>query len=82
MKALRALRRNAMNATVITERIRVDVHHAVHIVDPRLVPGEEVDVIVRSAQKTGGSFLKTALSMDLDLPADYSVTYEDHIRAR
>jgi hypothetical protein len=70
-----------MNAAVITERIRVDAHHAVHIVDTRLVPGEEVEVIVRPTQKTP-SFLKTALSMNLDLPADYSVTYEDRIRAR
>jgi hypothetical protein len=76
-----AQRRNTMNA-VITERLRVDAHHAVHIVDPRLVPGEEVEVIVRPAQKAGSSFLKTALAMNLDLPADYSVTYEDHIRGR
>ena len=71
-----------MNANVITERTRVDVHHAVHVIDSRLIPGEEVEVIVRPAQKTGSSFLKTALSMNLDLPADYSVTYEDHVRAR
>ena len=71
-----------MNANVITERTRVDVHHAVHVIDSRLIPGEEVEVIVRPAQKTGSSFLKTALSMNLDLPADYSVTYEDPIRAR
>jgi hypothetical protein len=81
MNAQSVKRRNAMNA-VITERLRVDAHHAVHIIDPRLVPGEEVEVIVRPAQKTGRSFLKTALAMNLDLPADYSVTYEDHIRAR
>jgi hypothetical protein len=71
-----------MNAAVITEKIRVDAHHAVHIVDARLVPGEEVEVIVRPAQKAGKGFLKTALGMDLDLPADYSVSYEDHLRAR
>jgi hypothetical protein len=71
-----------MNTAVITERIRVDAHHAVHIIDARLVPGEEVEVIVRPAQAKGKSFLKTALGMDLDLPADYSVTYEDHLRAR
>jgi hypothetical protein len=72
-----------MNA-VITERMRVDAHHAVHIVDARLVPGEEVEVevIVRPAQKAGKSFLKTALGMNLDLPADYSVSYEEHIRGR
>jgi hypothetical protein len=71
-----------MNAAVITERIRVDAHHAVRIIDARLVPGEEVEVIVRPAQKVGKGFLKTALGMNLDLPADYSVTYEDQLRAR
>lgn len=71
-----------MNAAVITGRIRVDAHHAVHIIDPRLVPGEEVEVIVRPAQKPANGFLKTALGMNLDLPADYSVTYEDNLRAR
>ena len=70
-----------MNA-VITEIIRVDAHHGVHVVDARLVPGEEVEVIVRSAQKANKSFLKTALGMNSDLPADYSVSYEEHIRGR
>ena len=73
-----------MNA-VITETIRVDAHHAVHLVDVRLVPGEEVEVVVRAAHsphKSTDGFLKTALSMNLDLPADYSVTYEDQIRGR
>lgn len=70
-----------MNA-VITERLRVDAHHAVHLVDARLVPGEEVEVIVRPAHKKGSGFLTTALGLNLDLPADYSVSYEDHIRGR
>jgi hypothetical protein len=66
-----------MNA-VITERIRVDAHHAISMVDLRLIPGEEVEVVVRSAQKTG--FLHTAQAMQLDTPSDYSVRYEDQIR--
>jgi hypothetical protein len=66
--------------TVITERIRVDAHHAVHLVDLRLVPGEEVEVLVRPAQKTTKGFLQTALSLNLDTPPDYSVAYEDVIR--
>lgn len=66
--------------TVITEKLRVDEQHAIHITDTRLVPGEEVEVIVRPAQKASKSFLQTALSMNLDLPADYSVAYEEQLR--
>lgn len=62
--------------TVITEKIRVDDQHGIRITDMRLIPGEEVEVIVRPAQKQPKGFLQTALSMNLDLPADYSVTYE------
>jgi hypothetical protein len=68
-----------MNA-VITETIRVDNQHAIRIMDNRLVPGEEVEVIVRPAQRVRKSFLETALSLNLDLPADYSVTYEDQLK--
>jgi hypothetical protein len=68
-----------MNA-VITETIRVDNQHTIRIMDSRLVPGEEVEVIVRPAQKTAKGFLDTALSLNLDLPADYSVTYEDQLK--
>lgn len=67
-----------MNA-VITEKILVDDQHSIRLVDDRLVPGEEVEVIVRPAQKIPKSFLQTALAMNLDLPEDYSVTYEDVI---
>ncbi len=70
---------NAMN-TVITEKIRVDDQHGIRITDMRLIPGEEVEVIVRPAQKQPKGFLQTALSMNLDLPADYSVTYEQQLR--
>ena len=70
-----------MNA-VITETIRVDEEHAIRISDVRLVPGEEVEVIVRPAQKSARTFLQTGLAMNLDLPADYSVSYEDHIKGR
>jgi hypothetical protein len=68
-----------MNA-VITETIRVDNQHAIRVMDSRLVPGEEVEVIVRPAQKAPKGFLDTALSLNLDLPADYSVTYEDQLK--
>ena len=42
-----------MNA-VITERIFVDAQHGIRIVDDRLVPGEEVEVIVRSTGAVAG----------------------------
>jgi hypothetical protein len=72
-----------MNAAVITERIRVDAHHAVHIIDARLVPGEEVEVIVRPAQAadaTVPSLLDLASKMRIDAPADYSVNFEQVLR--
>lgn len=68
---------------VITERIRVDAHHAVHIIDPRLVPGEEVEVIVRLAQAAKAvvpSLLDLACTMRIDAPADYSVNFEQVLR--
>jgi hypothetical protein len=78
-----ALRRNTMNAAVITERIRVDAHHAVHIVDARLVPGEEVEVIVRPAQAVNTvvpSLWDLASTMRIDAPADFSVNFEQVLR--
>ena len=71
-----------MNA-VITERLQVDAHHAVHITDPRLVPGEEVEVIVRSAKMEPTavpSLLDLAATMRIDAPADYSVNFEQVLR--
>jgi hypothetical protein len=66
--------------TVMTERIRVDDNHGIRIMDLRLTPGAEVEVIVRTATpKTSKSFLQTALAMNLDLPADYSVAYEQQL---
>jgi hypothetical protein len=67
---------------VITETIRVDNQHAVRITDDRLIPGEEVEVIVRPRKKMELGFLETALSLNLDLPADYSIAYEAHLKGR
>jgi hypothetical protein len=67
--------------TVIAQRIRVDANHGIRIMDMRLTPGTEVEVIVRSpTPKTNKSFLQTALAMNLDLPADYSVAYEQQLQ--
>ena len=71
-----------MNA-VITERLRVDAHHAVHIIDARLVPGEEVEVVVRPAQAANDvvpSLWDLASTMRIDAPADYSVNFEQALR--
>ena len=67
-----------MNA-VITEKTRVDARHAISITDPRLVPGEEVEVIVRStsaANTRSPSLWELATTLSIDAPADYSVNFE------
>ena len=69
-----------MNA-VIRERVTVDQRGAVVLVDPRLQPGEQVEVVVRSLQTTPStSFLSVARSLKIDAPEDYSVTFEDSLR--
>ncbi len=65
---------------VIVEKTRVDDHHGINIVDARLVPGEEVEVVVRTMHKTG--FLNTARTMNIDTPVDFSVRYEELLRGR
>ncbi len=71
-----------MNA-VITEKTLVDAHHAISITDPRLVPGEEVEVIVRSssaANTPSPSLWELAATLSIDAPADYSVNFEQVLR--
>ena len=71
-----------MNA-VITEKTRVDAHHAITIVDQRLVPGEEVEVIVRpanAANASAPSLWELAATLSVDAPADYSVNFEQVLR--
>ena len=71
-----------MNA-VITEKIRVDAHHAITLVDQRLVPGEEVEVIVRPANAANSgtpSLWELAATLSVDAPADYSVNFEQVLR--
>jgi hypothetical protein len=71
-----------MNA-VITEKTRVDAHHAITLVDQRLVPGEEVEVIVRSAKAANAStpsLWDLAATLSVDAPADYSVNFEQVLR--
>jgi hypothetical protein len=70
-----------MNA-VITEIIRVDDQHGIRIIDDRLVPGEEVEVIVRtaSANQPVLSLSDIAATMCIDAPPDYSVNFEQVLR--
>ena len=71
-----------MNA-VIRERVTVDQRGAMFLVDARLQPGEEVEVTVRPLAKRGAaSFLKTARSVSIDAPENYSVAFEDTLRPR
>ena len=71
-----------MNA-VITEKARVDAHHAITIVDQRLVPGDEVEVVVRPANAANAStpsLWELAATLSVDAPADYSVNFEQVLR--
>jgi len=68
-----------MNA-VIRERAKVDSQGAVTIADPRLTPGEEVEVTVRSIDKPNSTLLNVARSIRIDAPADYSESFEDAVR--
>lgn len=71
-----------MNA-VITEKTRVDAQRAIRISDPRLVPGEEVEVVVRSANAANmpaPSLWELAATLNVDAPADYSVNFEQALR--
>ena len=71
-----------MNA-VITEKTRADARHAISVTDPRLVPGEEVEVVVRSisaAKTPSHSLWELATTLSIDAPADYSVNFEQVLR--
>ena len=71
-----------MNA-VITEKVRVDASHAIRITDLRLVPGEEVEVIVRATKATDTpvpSLWELASPLSVDAPVDYSVNFEQVLR--
>lgn len=72
-----------MNA-IIQERKRVDARRSVAIVDDRLTPGEEVEVIVRSVAPAADAATPTlwelAAQVSIDAPADYSVNFEQPMR--
>lgn len=71
-----------MNA-MIKEKVRVDARHGISIIDPRLVPGEEVEVVIRTAKATDApvpDLWELASTLRIDAPADYSVNFEQVLR--
>ena len=68
---------------LLAERFLIDASHGLHIIDERLIPGQTVEVIIRAISteaKPKHSFLKTAQSLHMTTPADYSVTFEQALR--
>lgn len=68
---------------LITERCLVDAQHGIRIIDERLTPGDEVEVIVRSTgatAKPASSLWQLAQTVRVDAPADYSVNFEQVLR--
>ena len=69
-------------SAIIHELVRVDAQHRVTLMDLRLAPGEEVELIVRSNQassndvSTPNSLWQLSEVRKLDAPADYSVNFE------
>ena len=64
---------------VITKKVRVDGLHGISNIDPRLVPGEEVEVVVRNALATNTDIpglRELAATLRIDAPTDYSVNFE------
>lgn len=69
-------------SAVIHELVRVDAQHRVSLTDLRLLPGEEVELIVRSSQASSNavsgpnSLWQLSETRTIDAPADYSVNFE------
>ena len=74
-----------MNA-VIHELVRVDAQHRVSLTDLRLLPGQEVELIIRPSQASPNgahepnSLWQLSNVRKLDAPADYSVNFEQVLR--
>jgi hypothetical protein len=69
---------------LLSERFLVNASHELRIIDLRLTPGQTVEVIVRAIDSQVNpkqSFLKTAQAMSLSTPQDYSVAFEQALRA-
>jgi hypothetical protein len=71
-----------MNA-MIREFVKVDADHTIHLVDPRLQPGQIVQIIVSAAPAANTptpSLLELASQYPIDAPADYSTNFEQVLR--
>ena len=73
-------------SAVIHEVVRVDAQHRVSLTDLRLLPGQEVELIVRPSQASSSashepnSLWQLSCVRKLDAPADYSVNFEQVLR--
>jgi hypothetical protein len=69
---------------LLAERCVINAAHEIRIVNPRLQPGQTVQVFVRTidaAKASKPSFLKTAQTLSLATPQDYSVSFEQALQA-
>lgn len=64
-------------SAVIKDRVKVAPGGTVTIVDDRLHPGEEVEVVVRTIDRPASKFLSAARDIRIDAPPDYSISFED-----
>ena len=68
--------------SMIESRVRVDVGGAVVFRDARLIPGEEVEIVLRpvSPKSAGRSFLETAQCLHIDAPSNFSLQFDESVR--
>lgn len=66
-------------SAVIRDRVKVAPGGKITIVDERLHPGEEVDVVVRTVDRPASKFLSVAREVHIDAPSDYSVSFEEKL---
>lgn len=70
--------------SVIESRARVDARGALVFRDPRLVPGEEVEIIVRPLTEPTAvvSFLQAARRVRIDAPGDFSERFDEPMKLK
>lgn len=65
----------------IESRVRVDARGTLVFQDSRLVPGEEVEIVIRPIARTSlSSFLAVAKRVQIDAPRDYSERFDDALK--
>jgi hypothetical protein len=70
--------------STIESRVRISANHSLVFHDPRLTPGEEVQIIVKPISESVAtqSFLATAKRNHIDAPADFSERFDEALHAR